>query len=510
MSSGAESREERVLVLAPTGRDAHLTVSVLSDAKIDSLGCEDVERVVRELTTGGAGVLLLAEEALTEDALAVLFLALSEQPPWSDVPLVLIASEDASVMSNRRTLEVVELLGHVTLLDRPVRVISLLSAVRVAIRARRRQYQARELLARLQEGVHQRDQFLAMLGHELRNPLTAITYAVSGLPAGASRAREIIERQATHLARIVDDLLDVSRVTSNKIVLQRRVVDLREVVERCVEATRLGNPGLQLVSVLCPSDVPVDLDSVRMDQVISNLLVNAVKYTQRGGTIRVSVRREENVAFVAVEDSGVGISAEMLPRIFDLFVQVDSSLDRARGGLGIGLTVVRGIVELHGGTVRAFSAGLGRGTRFEIRLPLASRVEAPGATRPQADTCVGRSRHVLIVEDDPDIRDSLQLLLEQDGHVVVSAPDGAAAIERAQAATPEVVLVDIGLPGMDGYELARELRSAFGARIYLAAMTGYGLPEDRAKARDAGFDTHLTKPVDLERVERLIREAPGR
>jgi CheY-like chemotaxis protein len=234
-----------------------------------------------------------------------------------------------------------------------------------------------------------------------------------------------------------------------------------------------------------------------------------VKYTPRAGVVRASLRREGREAVLSIEDNGVGISAEMLPRIFDLFTQVDGSLDRARGGLGIGLTVVRGLVELHGGSVHAVSAGLGRGTRFDIRLPLASRIEvAPPEASPPVGAEVGRARHVLIVEDDPDIRDLLQETLVCGGHVVDAAADGAAAIAHAHVATPDVALVDIGLPGMTGYDLARALRSEFGVRIYLAAMTGYGLPEDQQKARDAGFDTHLTKPVDLDSVDRLVRGAP--
>jgi signal transduction histidine kinase/ActR/RegA family two-component response regulator len=512
MSPRPEAIGERVLVLAPTGQDARLTASVLSDAGIGSLVCRDAPAVARELAAGDVGVVLLAEEALTADALAVLLSALAEQPPWSDVPLVVIASEDASVSASRRSLEIVDLLGHVTLLDRPIRLISLLSAIRVAIRARRRQYQARELLVRLQQGLQQRDQFLAMLGHELRNPLTAITYAAARLRGdSAPRHREVIERQSWHLARIVDELLDVARVTTNKVTLHRAVGDLRELVASCVDAARLGNPELDLQCELSATEVPVDIDAVRMEQVVTNLLVNAVKYTSRAGVIRASLRKEAEEAVLSVEDNGVGISADMLPRIFDLFTQVDGSLDRARGGLGIGLTVVRGIVELHGGTVEAFSEGLDRGSRFDIRLPLAASVEAASpAARPPAAAELGRGRRVLIVEDDADIRDTLREALECVGHVVDAAADGVAAIAQAHVVTPEVALVDIGLHGMTGYELARALRNEFGVQIYLAAMTGYGLPEDRQKAREAGFDTHLTKPVSLESVDRLVRGAPDR
>ena len=517
--SRRDSLEERVLVFAPTGRDAPITASVLSDAGIGSLLCGDAHSVVDELARGGAGAVLVAQEALTEGALEILLRAVAAQPAWSDIPVVLIASEDASVRSHRRTLDVVDLLGHVTLLDRPVRLISLLSAVRVAIRARRRQYEARDLLVRLQEGVEQRDRFLAMLGHELRNPLTAISYAAAMLPADASsRQRDVIQRQSRHLARIVDELLDVARVTSNKVTLHRTVVNLRALVESCVEAAALGDPGSVVTAATGDAEVPVDIDTVRMEQVVTNLLVNAIKYTPRGGNIRVSVRRDETGALLSVEDDGVGVSAEMLPRIFDPFTQIDSSLDRARGGLGLGLTVVRGLVELHGGSVCALSEGLGRGTRFEIRLPLAAPVDeaTPLGAAPVEEAAPGpgapplHPRHLLIVEDDADIRDTLQETLEHEGHLVRTAPDGAAAIAQARVVRPEVALVDIGLPGMTGYDLARTLRAEFGATIYLAAMTGYGLPVDRQRAHEAGFDVHLTKPVDIERLRQLVRQVPER
>ena len=505
-----ERAEERVLVLAPVGRDAELTSRVLASSGVESLLCRDAHEVVRELERG-AGAVLLAEEALHGEALRVLLPMLADQPAWSDIPVVLIANQDSSAAAARRTIDLAEDLGHVTLLDRPVRLIALVSAVRVAIRARRRQYQARDLLARLREGVAQRDHFLAMLGHELRNPLAAITYAVAGLPAGDSdRCRDVLVRQSRHLARMVDDLLDVARFTSGKIALHRSVVDLRALAARCVESVQPSASAQGVSIAMGPerSAVQVDVDPVRIEQVITNLLVNALKYTPAGGAVRIWVAVESDGARLSVEDSGVGIPGEMLPRVFDLFMQVDGSLDRARGGLGIGLTVVRGIVELHGGTVEAFSAGRDRGTRFEVRLPLASDTAASPQAPDRAGPTAQRRRHVLVVEDDEDIRDLLRELLESKGHFVDSAQDAGAAIAKAEAASPEIALVDIGLPGKSGYELARALRTAFGERIYLAAMTGYGLPEDRAKAREAGFDVHLTKPVDLERVETLVRNAP--
>jgi len=503
-----EELERRVLVLAPIGRDGELASRVLGEAGIASERCANVTELTRELARG-AGALLVADEALAGPAIDELAAALDAQEKWSDIPLLVIAGEATTVEATRRTRECVTRLGHAVVLDRPVRLVSLVTALRSALRSRSRQYEARAMLARLEEGVEQRDRFLAMLGHELRNPLTAIVYAAKLLPDGAGKSREVIERQSRHLSRIVDELLDVARVTSGKIVLQREISDVRGVVARCVDAIRPSAQALALDVALGDAPLDADIDPVRFAQVVSNLLTNAVKYTERDGHVRVTLRRDTNDVVLSIADDGAGIEREMLPRIFDLFAQVDRTLDRARGGLGIGLTVVRALVELHGGSVRAESAGLGRGSCFEVRLPLAEAAaanEAPAAVPPAPNS----ARRVLIVEDDSDISETMQDLLQAVGHRVETAATGPAGVERARALEPDVVLVDVGLPGMDGYDVARALRGAFGDRVYLAALTGYGRPEDRKRAREAGFDAHLTKPVDLASVEKILRDAPRR
>ncbi len=364
----------------------------------------------------------------------------------------------------------------------------------------------REELEEAEMADRYKNEFLAILAHELRTPLAPILSAVQilGRQAGdnpvVQRAREVVERQALHQARLLDDLLDVSRITRGKIELRRRKLDLGAAVSDVVETTRpLINAKAQTVSVTLPeAPVFVDTDPTRLTQILSNLLNNAAKYTHAGGRIAVVCRREGEQAVVLVRDNGVGIPREMLSRIFDLFAQAEPLTARTQGGLGIGLTLVRNLVEMHGGTVVARSAGRGTGSEFEVRLPA---VAPPNAeTLPSSGPVSPRSRRVLIIEDNVDTRETLRRVLELDGHEVQEAADGAQGVEIALASRPEVVIVDIGLPRLDGYQVARRLRAALGAAPLLIAVTGYGQAEDRRLSRDAGFDVHLVKPVAPEHL----------
>lgn len=350
-----------------------------------------------------------------------------------------------------------------------------------------------------------KDEFLAMLGHELRNPLGAITSAISLLEIEgvgeerARRAREIIGRQSRHLSRIVDDLLDVDRVMSGKIFLNRQRIDLAEAVRSCLETlttTRLA--GRQTVEVHT-QPAWVNADPTRLEQIISNLLVNASKYTPAGGRIDVTVTTASGEAVLVVKDSGVGISEQLMPHIFDIFVQGPAQLDRAQGGLGIGLALVRQLVALHGGVVTAESPGAGQGSTFTVRLPAAEA--ATDAAADSVNRTVEKSRRVLLIEDNEDSRQTLATILSMHGHSIRQAGDGIAGLNAALADRPDVAVIDIGLPGMDGYAVARRLRSEPDARqICLIALTGYGQAEDRQRALDAGFDIHLTKPVEPKRL----------
>jgi signal transduction histidine kinase len=396
-------------------------------------------------------------------------------------------------------------------------------AVALAAAARERDEAARErenLLVREQEARaaaesanRAKDEFLAMLGHELRNPLGAIANAAHLLedprtePQGAARARAIIGRQVAHLGRLTDDLLDVGRALTGKIVLQRRVVDLAAATAQAVAILRTAGrlDHHALVERLEPAWI--DADPVRLDQVIANLLVNAIKYTPHGKTISVSVERIGAEAVLRVADEGIGMSPELAARAFELFVQGKRALDRAGGGLGIGLTLVKRLVELHGGMVTAYSAGPDEGSEFVVRLPAVERLAPAERTRAPSGESV--PREILVIEDHEDARDSLASLLEGMGHRVQVAPDGASGLDKALAMSPDVALVDVGLPELDGYEVARRIRGAArgGRRPYLVALTGYGLAEDRARAFEAGFDAHLVKPVDPVTLATIIEKS---
>jgi PAS domain S-box-containing protein len=348
-----------------------------------------------------------------------------------------------------------------------------------------------------------KDEFLAMLGHELRNPLGTITNAVAvleRLPADQSvrHLAAIIGRQTGHLTRLVDDLLDVARVTSGKIDLRTQPVELHELAGRCLDSmTHAGRTREHRVA-LVGERVRVRGDSARLEQVVNNLVDNALKYTPAGGSVTVSTERAGAEAVLRVRDTGKGIPADVLVRVFELFVQEPQALDRSRGGLGLGLALVKRLVELHGGSVSAASAGPGQGSEFVVRLPALATAEdarGPATVEPVSAAC---GRRVLVVEDSADARESLRMLLELSGHVVETSEDGPGGLSKLNAFRPDVALIDLGLPGIDGYTLARLARSRPETRgIRLVALTGYGQTDDRRRALAAGFDLHLTKPVDV-------------
>jgi signal transduction histidine kinase/ActR/RegA family two-component response regulator len=395
--------------------------------------------------------------------------------------------------------------GNVTVLERPVRISTLLSAVNAAVRARRRQYETRDLLMRLEEAGRRKDEFLAMLGHELRNPLSAIRNALHVLervdhdhPA-ADRQMGVLDRQSRHLTRMVEDLLDVSRVTMGKVTLQLQQVDLREIAERvCAALKPLADEHRHRFDCRTPNHpVMVEADPVRLEQILTNLLHNAVKYTPPGGEVGTELSCTRHEAVVRVRDNGMGISREMLAGIFDLFTQAEVSLARSEGGLGLGLTLVKNLVEMHHGTVSAESDGLGKGSVFEVRFPLLQVCDRQAQEPVRNESAPRLHRHVLLVEDNDDGRETLKELLELWGHNVDVACDGEEGLEQARKLHPEVMLVDIGLPRLDGFEVARRIRADFnGDRPALIAMTGYGQPSDCDRALEAGFDVFLVKPVD--------------
>jgi signal transduction histidine kinase/ActR/RegA family two-component response regulator len=367
----------------------------------------------------------------------------------------------------------------------------------------------------IQEADRRKNEFLAMLAHELRNPLAPIRSAVQIMhllrldSPELNWARGVLERQVQHMVRLVDDLLDVSRITRGKINLQIEMVDMTTVVDRAVETCRplLDAHKHDLSISLPPERLWVRGDPARLAQVVGNLLNNAAKYTKEGGRVCLTVAHEADQMVLLVQDTGIGISPEMLPHIFELFMQGDRSLDRSQGGLGIGLTLVRQLIELHQGSVQARSAGANQGSEFLVRLPLVSQEQIPapsanGASEtPQGDV----RRRILLVDDNVDGANGLAKLLEMNGHEVHVAYDGPTGIQAAKALSPDVILLDIGLPGMDGYEVARQLREQPDLKLVpLIAVSGYAREEDRERSKQAGFDYHLVKPLDPQTLPALF------
>ncbi|MGE5640394.1 MAG: ATP-binding protein [Clostridia bacterium] len=510
-------REESVLLLAPTAKDAAICRAILAETGVDGDICRDIRELVASLHAG-AGLAVLSEEALTTEALELLRGAIGRQPAWSDFPVLILTEQGADSEVVLRTLET---LGNVTLLERPVRVPALVSAVRSALRARRRQYQIRDYLAEshriaesLREADRRKDEFLAILAHELRNPLAPLRNALEAMrrsehdPEGVAWARALMERQLVQMVRLIDDLLDLSRVSRGRIGLKQEDAELSSLVHGALEicGPAIHEAGHKLTLALPPDPIVLRCDPTRMVQVLCNLLSNAAKYTPAGGSIELSARRSHAGIEIVVRDDGIGIPDDMLRKVFEMFTQVERSLERAQGGLGIGLTLVKRLVELHGGSVQARSAGLGHGSEFIVRLP--ERAEVRGAAAPrraEAASAAAVRQRILIADDNRDAADSLAVMLRVAGHEVRTAYDGQQAIAEAERFRPDLALLDIGMPRLNGYETARRIRAeAFGRGMVLIALTGWGQPEDKQRSHGAGFDHHLVKPVDPTVLERLL------
>ena len=514
------TEESRVLFLAPTHKDAAAGRGLMAAAGLACHPCGSLAELCAEVPRG-AGAVVVPEEAVVRDRDGCLAAALGDQPPWSHLPVLVLTA--AGPLPGRRVRALLGL-GDVILLKRPLEAAEFLNAVQAALRDRGRQYQVRDYVAELdrraealKDADRRKDEFLAMLAHELRNPLAPIRNGLEilrlteGDPVAVARTRDMLRRQVEHLARLVDDLLDVSRITRGKVELRKQPVELGAALSRAVEGVRpLVDARHHKLTVVQPGrPVWAEADPARLTQVVGNLLTNAAKYSEEGGRIDLCLEEDGEWAVVRVRDTGLGIPPEMLPRVFDLFTQVGRTLDRADGGLGIGLTLVRTLVELHGGTVQAHSDGVGKGSEFVVRLP---RTTAPGpaGTGPGAGRPVV-PRRVLVVDDNPDAGDTLATLLTLAGHTVEVARGSLQAVEAARRFRPEAALLDIGLPGMSGYDLARQLRAEpFGRDLLRVALTGYGQEDDRRRATAAGFDHHLTKPADPAVLSELLaRRGPG-
>ena len=507
----SEERSGRILIAAPIGRDAELMCAQLQANGIPCQSTRDVFALCEELPNG-VGAILVTEEALTREASNCLMATLARQPPWSEPPVVILTG-GLSTEPKMHGFEGLLNRTNVTLVDRPVRIKTLVSTAQSALRARKRQYDIRDLMEQLEERVHERDRFLAVLGHELRNPLGAILLASQMTEADGGldpEKTQLIERQARHLTRLVNDLLDLSRVAAGKIVLKRQVLDLVEVVNQSVRTTTdaAQRHGIELAVRTPSKPIIVDADPVRVDQIITNVLTNAIKYTPEGGHVVLDLGEQEGQALIRVTDDGVGIAPERIGAIFELFAQAENAIGRAQGGMGIGLALVRNLVALHDGVITAKSDGIGKGSEFAVMLPLASEERRAEATT-KKPAVASRStplpvRRIAIVEDNKDVRDLLRLKLNRLGHKVFEAGDGVAGVELVIENRPDLALIDLGLPGIDGYQVAREVREKLGQNVVLVAVSGFGQPEDKRRAIEAGFDEHITKPADVNDIENLL------
>jgi len=518
--------KERLLLLAPTARDAELGRTILAEAGLNAQVCRDFEELCHEMAAG-AGAILLTDVSLNKGNPERLASALRQQPAWSDIPIILLSPLGAD---SPTAVWAMEMLGNVTVLDQPVRVMTLVSTLRTAVKARQRQYELRDRLDALHQADRQKDEFLATLSHELRNPLAPIRNALHVLRLAGDDAQtrvrviDTMERQTGNVIRLVDDLLELSRINEGRIVLRKERVKLTSVLRSALESSApiVEAAGHELVVAEPPGELLLHADPVRLIQVIANLLNNAAKYTDRGGRIVISAQAEGSEAVIRVRDTGVGIPADMLDRIFDMFVQVDLPPERTRQGLGIGLTLVKRLVELHGGTVVARSEGPGLGSEFIVRLPAFADqrvlpapgqrvgVSAPTAGPERRKSDLARFR-ILVVDDHHDAGDSLATLLRLLGHQVRVAYDGMAGLEAARVFRPQVALLDIGMPGIDGIELAKRLRREpeFDDMLMIA-LTGYGRDEDRRRSSEAGFNAHLVKPVDIAALNGMIAKHAAR
>ncbi len=516
-ATAPSSAPRTVLLIEDNEADARLIREMLREAPGPAFRLEHVDRLtagLERLAAGGVDVIVL-DLSLPESQGLDSFFGVHARAPT--VPTVVLTGFQDEELGNKAVQSGAQDYLIKVQVDGPL----LGRALRYAIERGRIEDELRRRVAQLADMDRRKDEFLATLAHELRNPLAPIRNSLHVLrlsgstgPA-AERLHEMIERQVSHLVRLVDDLLEVSRITRGKIDLRRERLDLATVLRSAVETSRplIEVARHRLTLTLPPEPLILEAYPVRLSQVIANLLNNAAKYTEEGGQIWLTARAEGDEAVVSVRDTGLGIPAEMLPRVFDMFAQVDRTLNRSQGGLGIGLTLARTLVEMHGGRVEAHSGGPGQGSEFTVRLPLAP--PAPGAAKGPSPGAVAppplAPQRVLVVDDNRDVADSLALLLTflgADAHVVY---DGPSALEAVRFYRPAAVFVDIGMPGMDGHEVARRLRQSCGSDDpVLIALTGWGQEEDRRRSKAAGFDHHLVKPANAEAVQALLASLPVR
>jgi len=513
-----EGAENRVLVFMPTGRDATLVCATLEQSGVSAKPCADAQILESEIAAG-AGAVLMAEEGLQNGTLEHLIETINRQPVWSDLPVVLFA---VSTNNSEKLLTTIGARLNATIVERPIRVTMLVSAVRGALRAREKQYQTRDLLNQLEQSDRQKDLFLATLSHELRTPLNSILGWIQLLRgnAGSVDARhglEVIERNAKAQSEIISDILFVSRIITGKFTLSLKPIDLVPVIEEAVEVVL---PSVESKNILLnvffdPNIKQIKGDHERLKQVFWNLFSNAVKFTPPHGRIDVAAFVNGSEIEIEISDTGMGIEPDFLPFIFERFSQADSSYTRKVGGLGLGLAIVRHLVEIHGGSVRVKSDGRDRGTTFTIKLPVLSAQESIIAAGESLETVEPSNPseppagiRVLLVEDNDDSREMLTVLFSQFNVQITAVASVAEALKAIEQIKPDILISDIGMPDEDGYDLIRKVRALSteqGGQIPAIALTGYASLQDRDLALKAGYQEHLSKPVNIDELFELVK-----
>jgi len=519
--TGNKNPENRALVFMPTGRDAALVCRMLENAGIATQPCFNLQELEENIALG-VGVILLAEEALIKETFEYLIESFDRQPVWSDLPIIIFAG---SAVNSEKLLVTVGTHLNATIVERPIRIAILVSAVRGALRARERQYQSRDLLNQLKESDQQKDLFLATLSHELRTPLNSILGWIqilrgeSNIPANIERALTILERNARAQSQIISDILFISRVITGKLTLSLKNLDLISAVEAAIDVVRpsLEAKDIRLNTFFEQETIHLTGDFDRLQQIFWNLLSNAVKFTPPGGKIDIRTRIKDAVAEIEISDSGQGIDAEFLPYVFERFRQEDNSYTRQFGGLGLGLAIVRHLLELHGGSVGVKSEGENHGAVFTVTLPILFDQQRVA----DADTDSGKSItsgddneklkgvRLLLVEDNDDSREMLKVLFEQYDMDVVAVDTAAKALEEFKRAQPKILISDVGLPDEDGYALIgkiRKLPSEQGGLVPAIALTGYASLQDHEQALAVGYQKHLAKPIDIDELIELVED----
>jgi len=513
------SLEDRILILAPTGRDAEMTCEILKSAGLQCQPCMNTEEVCAFMREGAAAVLLTDEALNSQDPVSLLH-ALDSQESWSDIPLLVFPANGTNAAM---LLERLGSRANVSIIERPVRIEILVNAAKSALRARRRQYDTRNLLLQLENADRQKDLFLATLSHELRTPLSAILGWSRLLQSGhlnaekTALALQVINRNATAQSQLISDILSVSQIVAGTLRIEPLPLELDVVIRAAIDSARLSAEAKDIhMEYRVDSRCAMVGDASRLQQVVSNVLSNAIKFTPPKGHIEVLLTTVDDTCKIQIRDNGKGISASFLPYIFDHFRQADNSYTRSEGGLGLGLAIVRHLVDLHGGSVLAESLGEGHGATFTITLPAYSEHigSTPAVTNIGIDPLL-RGTRILIVDDDKDTLTVLDNVLTDRGATVIAVGSAAAALDVMSSDQADVLISDIGMPGQDGYELMLKIVAARKGKSMLPAiaLTGYASQKDRERALDVGYHIHMVKPFDprelVSAVERLLRQREG-